>query len=75
MELCGSSRAPLFFEHAIATLTGTPAPSFSLAPEKRELRPPDDYLRQVMAELKIVRLSYQVRIALGVYLMGGLSLE
>ncbi|HUQ74871.1 MAG TPA: efflux transporter outer membrane subunit [Burkholderiales bacterium] len=29
------------FEHAVATLTGTPAPLFSLAPDVRELRPPD----------------------------------
>lgn len=29
------------FEHAIATLTGTPAPVFSLAAEKRDMRPPD----------------------------------
>jgi NodT family efflux transporter outer membrane factor (OMF) lipoprotein len=28
------------FEHAIATLTGTPAPLFALAPEVREMTPP-----------------------------------
>jgi NodT family efflux transporter outer membrane factor (OMF) lipoprotein len=29
------------FEHAVATLTGTPAPSFLLPPQRREMRPPD----------------------------------
>ena len=38
LELLGSQRAQ--FEHAIATLTGTPAPSFRLAPAIVALAPP-----------------------------------
>jgi len=38
LELLRRQRGP--FEHAVATLTGTPAPSFALAPDLRELLPP-----------------------------------
>ena len=38
LDLLRRQRGP--FEHAVATLTGTPAPSFRLAPDLRELVPP-----------------------------------
>ena len=38
LDLLRRQRGP--FEHAVATLTGTPAPSFALAPDLRELVPP-----------------------------------
>ena len=38
VEVLRRQRGP--FEHAVATLTGTPAPSFTLAPDLRELVPP-----------------------------------
>jgi len=38
LDLLRRQRGP--FEHAVATLTGTAAPSFSLAPDLRELVPP-----------------------------------
>ena len=38
LDLLRRQRGP--FEHAIATLTGTPAPSFGVAPDLRELAPP-----------------------------------
>ncbi len=38
LELLRRQRGP--FEHAVATLAGTPAPSFALAPDIRELAPP-----------------------------------
>jgi outer membrane protein, multidrug efflux system len=38
LELLRRQRGP--FEHAVATLTGTPAPSFALAPDLREIVPP-----------------------------------
>jgi len=38
LDVVRRQRGP--FEHAVATLTGTPAPSFSLAPDIRELTPP-----------------------------------
>jgi len=38
LELLRRQRGP--FEHAVATLIGTPAPSFALAPDIRELAPP-----------------------------------
>jgi multidrug efflux system outer membrane protein len=38
LELLRRQRGP--FEHAIATLTGTPAPSFTLAPDIADLVPP-----------------------------------
>ncbi|HEV7576341.1 MAG TPA: efflux transporter outer membrane subunit [Caldimonas sp.] len=38
LDLLRRQRGP--FEHAVATLAGTPAPSFTLAPDIRELTPP-----------------------------------
>jgi NodT family efflux transporter outer membrane factor (OMF) lipoprotein len=38
LDLLRRQRGP--FEHAVATLAGTPAPSFALAPDLRELVPP-----------------------------------
>jgi NodT family efflux transporter outer membrane factor (OMF) lipoprotein len=38
LDLLRRQRGP--FEHAVATLAGTPAPSFTLAPDLRELVPP-----------------------------------
>jgi outer membrane protein, multidrug efflux system len=62
------------FEHAIATLTGTPAPAFALAPEVREVKPvftplgvPSDVLQRrpdvASAERAMAAANAQVGVA------------